>query len=280
MTDYWAEQPPTSGGAERIPAMSRTGLRLVGGAAVIAATIMTTALPAFAHVTVNPNSATQGGFTKLTFRVPTESDNASTTKLAVTLPASQPLGFVSVKPHAGWSFTVTKGKLSEPITTDDGQVTEYVSSITWTADSAASAIKPGEFDEFDISAGPLPEADSMQFKAVQTYSDGTVVRWIEDTPASGEEPEHPAPTLKLTPAVAESAASTGTGAAAAKDTSKPAAAATSSSDTTASTTSVNLAIGLSIAALIVGLVAGALGALALRRKQQSPTPAPREMSNV
>jgi Domain of unkown function (DUF1775) len=58
---------------------------------------------------------------------------------------------------------------------------------------------------FDVFAAPLPKADSMQFKALQTYSDGAVVRWIEPKKADGSEPEHPAPTLKLTPAVAEGA---------------------------------------------------------------------------
>src|SRR6185503_19180890 len=112
------------------------------------------------HVSVNPDTATQGGFTKLTFRVPTETENTSTTKVQVSFPASQPLGFVSVKPHPGWTFTVAKTKLATPIKTDDGEVTEAVSTITWTAVSGATAIKPGEFDEFDVSAGPLPKAAS------------------------------------------------------------------------------------------------------------------------
>ena len=51
--------------------------------------------------------------------------------------------------------------------------------------------------EFDISAGPLPEVDQIVFKALQTYSDGDVVRWI-DEPTAGVDLEHPAPVLKLT----------------------------------------------------------------------------------
>jgi uncharacterized protein YcnI len=258
--------------------MSRTGLRLLGGAAVVAATIVGSTLPAFAHVSVNPDTATQGGFTKLTFRVPNETDNTNTTKVEVAFPAAQPLGSVSVKPHPGWSFTETKSKLAKPITTDDGQVSDYVSSVTWTADSAASAIKPGEFDEFDVSAGPLPKTDSMQFKALQTYDNGDVVRWIEVTPASGEEPEHPAPTLKLTPAAAEGAATTGT---ATTDTAKSNAAAIKAATAdSASKGSVNLAIGLSIVALLVGLLAGAAGAIGLRRKALVPDYPPSEMSKL
>jgi Domain of unkown function (DUF1775) len=39
-----------------------------------------------------------------------------------------------------------------------------------------------------------------EFKALQTYSDGDVVQWIEPTVKGGAEPEHPPPVLKLTKA--------------------------------------------------------------------------------
>jgi uncharacterized protein len=96
--------------------------------------------------------------------------------------------------------------LAKPVTTDDGTVTEAVREIDWTADSAASAIRPGEFDEFEILAGPLPDTASVTFKAIQTYSDGTIVSWIE-TPAPGSttEPDHPAPVLSLSAAHATAA---------------------------------------------------------------------------
>ncbi|WGL51270.1 YcnI family protein [Nocardioides sp. BP30] len=160
------------------------------------------ALPASAHVTVNPSTASAGGYTKLTFRVPTESDTASTTKVAVYFPTDHPFASVSVKPHPGWSFKVTDEKLKTPISSDDGQVTQAVSRIVWTADSAADAIKPGEFDEFDVSVGPLPDSGTVEFKALQTYSDGSVVRWIQDSVAGQDEPEHPAPVLTITPSAA------------------------------------------------------------------------------
>jgi uncharacterized protein YcnI len=181
--------------------MRRSALRLALVAAPALA-VVGLALPASAHVTVNPNTAAAGGYTKLTFRVPTESDTASTTKLAVYFPADHPFASVSVKPHPGWSFKVSDEKLKTPIASDDGQVTEAVSRIVWTADSAAEAIKPGEFDEFDVSVGPLPDSGSLEFKALQNYSDGSVVRWIEDSVAGQDEPEHPAPVLTITPSAA------------------------------------------------------------------------------
>lgn len=134
-----------------------------------------------AHVTVNPSSAPKGGFAKLSFRVPNEQDNASTVKLEVAFPDDAKLEFVSVKPTPGWTYAVTKS----PATT-----------ITW----SGGKIGPGEFQEFDVSVGPLPDdADSLTFKALQTYDSGEVVRWI-DIQKGEEEPEHPAPVLSLTAA--------------------------------------------------------------------------------
>jgi uncharacterized protein len=170
----------------------------------VAAALLAVAAPAYAHVTVNSPGATAGGYAVLTFRVPTESDTASTTAVAVQLPQATPFASVSVQPHPGWSFTTKNSKLSTPIKTDDGnEITEAITEIDWKADGAATAIKPGEFDQFNVSVGPLPQADSITFKAIQTYSDGKAVDWTE-VPAQGStaEPEHPAPTLKLTAATA------------------------------------------------------------------------------
>jgi uncharacterized protein len=170
----------------------------------VAAALLAVAVPAYAHVTVNSPGATSGGYAVLTFRVPTESDTASTTALAVQLPQATPFASVSVQPHPGWSFTTKNSKLSTPIKTDDGnEIAEAITEIDWKADGAGTAIKPGEFDQFNVSVGPLPQADSITFKAIQTYSDGKAVDWTE-VPAQGStaEPEHPAPTLKLTAATA------------------------------------------------------------------------------
>lgn len=157
---------------------------------------------AAAHVTVNPREASQGGFAALASRTPNERDDASTVKLSVAFPADTPIAFVSVRPHPGWSYQVTKAKLAQPIQGEGGEITEAVSTITWSAAGPGQAIKPGEYDEFSVSVGPLPEGvDQLVSKANQTYSSGEVVRWIEEAaPGSQEEPEHPAPTLTLLPA--------------------------------------------------------------------------------
>ncbi|MDQ1743158.1 MAG: hypothetical protein QOE23_1497 [Pseudonocardiales bacterium] len=209
---------------------------------------------ASAHVSVSSPAAVPGGYASLTFKVPTESATASTTGLKVQLPADQPLASVSVLPVYGWTHTMTKAKLATPISSDDGNITEAVSVIEWKATSAATAIKPGEFNQFVISVGPLPQAPSMTFKALQTYSDGKVVSWIEQAAeGSTAEPEHPAPTLKL--------ASVGVSASA---TSAPAGVAASGTSSGGSDTRANAALALGVVGILLGGIA--LAAVLLGRR--------------
>jgi uncharacterized protein YcnI len=152
------------------------------------------AIPAAAHVTVNPSTAAQGDYSKLTFRVPDEEADASTTKVELALPADQPVASVRVKPVPGWTVTTQMRKLSTPLKTGHGEITSVVSRLVW----SGGKIQPGQFQEFDVSLGPLPEnGDSMVFKALQTYDNGKVVRWIDPPAADGSEPEHPAPVVQL-----------------------------------------------------------------------------------
>jgi periplasmic copper chaperone A len=218
--------------------------------ALVAAAAAALALPsaAEAHVTVNPNTATQGGYTKVSFRVPNEKDDANTVKVEIAVPTDKPIASVSVKPVPGWTAATETSKLATPVKTDDGEITEGISKITWTSDTA-SAIKPHQFQEFDVSLGPLPATDQIVFKALQTYSDGEVVRWI-DEPAAGTEAEHPAPVLKLTKANAPATSAAAQDAGAAMNDDKD---------------SDGLTITLAALGLVLGLAGLIAGVLAYRR---------------
>ncbi|MFI1996466.1 YcnI family protein [Actinoplanes sp. NPDC020271] len=233
-------------------------MSLLKRSAVVAAAagLLTLAIagPASAHVTVNPSTATAGSYAKVSFRVPNESDSASTTKLEVNLPADQPVASVSVKPVPGWTAVAEKTKLATPIKAHDTEITEAVSKITWTA-AKGSEIKPGEFQEFDVSMGALPESGQLIFKALQTYSDGNVVRWIDEPATDGSEPDSPAPVLKIVPAAAASAAPAAAAAA-------PAAAEASDDSGSGS--------GLGLAGLIAGLIALVLAGLAYAKASRKP----------
>jgi uncharacterized protein len=261
-----------------IPRVRLLRVALGGGALATVVLAVGTGV-ASAHVTVSAPEATPGGSDAvITFRVPDESASARTVGLKVRLPTDTPIASVLVRPKPGWSVTVTQAKLSTPIKTDDGEVTEAVSEIDWKVSAGGQGIAPGQFDEFAFLAGQLPKADSLTFKAVQAYSDGSTTSWIEEpAPGSSAEPEHPAPVLTLG---GSSSSSSGApdGSVSSGGSSEPAspsvsASATDASDAAAETASSDDAA--SKASAVTGIVLGSLGvllglaalALALRRRR-------------
>ncbi|MBG6102602.1 uncharacterized protein YcnI [Micromonospora vinacea] len=235
--------------------------RTATAAAALAFTAAATAVlgfagPASAHVTVNPKEAAQGGYARVAFRVPNESDSASTVKLEVVLPENAPVGSVSTMPVPGWTVATEKRKVDPPIEVHGSQLTEAVSKITWTA-SGGAGVKPGQFQEFPVSLGPLPQVDSMVFKTLQTYSDGNISRWIDEPAPGAEEPEHPAPVLTLAAAAAPAGSATPT-------------AAVASPDDDDDDDGNGLAVGLGVAGLVAGLAGLALGGLAFARTRREP----------
>lgn len=213
---------------------------------------------ASAHVTVSSSDASAGGFGKVTFRLPDESDTASTVKVRIQLPTDTPFASVSVQPVAGWTVTTTKKPVNPPLTDDDGnKITEAVSVVEFDA-PAGGGIAPGQFQEFSLSIGPFPKAGQVVFNVLQDYSDGTESAWIDPTVAGQPEPEHPAPVLKL----AGSSPSDSPAAAA-----SPAAA--SAQQSGSSSAAGVWALVVAIVALVVALVAAGLAWAGRRRTVSS-----------
>jgi uncharacterized protein len=210
---------------------------------------------ATAHVTVDPPSAPQGGTVKLSFLAPNEEPPATVTRLQIffPVPPETPIPTVTVEPKPGWTFHLTNLHLAKPIVTDDGSIAEIVSEIDWKADNAAAAIGANEFGEFTIDADGLPDNSSqVVFKALQTYSNGQIVRWIDPVTPGQDEPAHPTPILQLTNPNASTGAATRTAA------------------TVTSSAKDNSARVLAIAALIVGVMALlGVGALAMKRRRSA-----------
>jgi uncharacterized protein YcnI len=236
-------------------------LLVLGGAG---AGVVALAGTAFAHVTITPGSAPQGSTAELTFRVPNEESAAATVELQVQVPTAHPIAQFLVKPVPGWTVTVQTVTLPKPVVTDDGSFTTAVSEVTWTG----GKILPGQYQDFSVSADPLPSGvGQLAFKAIQTYSNGDVVRWIDLPQAGQPEPEHPAPVLTLTPA----GASTGTGAdATAGAQAAPPAASALGNGTGNGTDTTALALGA--AGLAAGLLGLAAGGAAWRRGRRDRQP--------
>ena len=231
-------------------ASSRVGRAAVVGA-VVAAVVGGTAISAAAHVGVLPDSTVSGHEAQLTFRVPDESETASTVKLVVTLPQDRPFTDLSTKPMVGWTATVTEAALPKPVTVGGATITKAPRTVMWTAQSG-SKIAPGEYEDFSFASDALPAAGELVLPVGQFYSDGTVVHWTEPTVPGKAEPEHPAPAFTVT-AATETAVSAAPKANQASGTAAPAA------KTTDATARV-----LGGAALLVAVIAG--GLVLLRRR--------------
>ena len=218
--------------------------------AVAAALALAAAPAASGHVTVNPPEAAAESFSRFAIRVPTERPNASTTKITVQLPEG--LFFVSFQPKAGWKRTVEVEKLAEPVEIFGEEITERVATVTW----SGGKIGPGEFDEFGLSARiPEAEGEELVFPAVQTYSNGEVVRWIGPADA-----EQPAPRVAVGPPEEEEGEEAATAGTATEPAQPAAGAGTREGDEGSGR--ANLALALSAVALLAGL--GALAVSALR----------------
>jgi uncharacterized protein YcnI len=151
---------------------------------------------AVAHVSVYADEAVQGGSAEIAFRVPTETDTASTVAVRVAFPTNAPIAEVAVLPIAGWTYQVTRRTPPGPVSAGHGHdVSEVVGEVEWRA--AGPGVKPGEYGMFRIAADMLPKTDQLVFKVVQTYDDGQVQRWIDEPVAGAPEPDHPAPVLNL-----------------------------------------------------------------------------------
>jgi uncharacterized protein YcnI len=232
--------------------------RIVVVLAVTACALVVLAGPAWAHVTVEPSSAPKGSDAVLTFVVPNEETNATTTKVKVQFPTDHPIAEALVQTMPGWTSEVATSHVTTAIQTDNGPVNTAVTSVTWTA-TDGKGITQDHFGAFAVSVGLPDNADSLTFPAIQTYSDGSSVSWIEVTPPGGPEPDHPAPVLTLT-AVNDSGAPT------------PTTAASSAGASTVKQSDVDNAKTIAIIGVIVGalgLVAGVAAIVFGRRRTAS-----------
>jgi uncharacterized protein len=150
-------------------------------AVVVTGVVMLWAGAAFAHVEIEREGEVSAtGVVNAKMSVPNEEQPAKTTTIELVFPASPKLTDASATDANGFTAAVKKDAAGN------------VESITWTG----GEITGDDEVEFPITVGDIPSGtDTVEFKALQTYDNGDVVRWIEPTSASGEEPEHPAPVL-------------------------------------------------------------------------------------
>lgn len=157
---------------------TRTLASAAAALTVGAALALAAPLGASAHVALEENTAEAGSYALLTFKVPNESESASTTSLTVDLPTDTPFVSVRTVPVPGWTAEVVTTTLPEPVQIGDTTVTEAPTSIVWTA--TGSGLGGSELGLFTFSAGPVPDVGQIELPAHQGYSDASVVDWQGD----------------------------------------------------------------------------------------------------
>jgi uncharacterized protein YcnI len=234
---------------QRLGRAKATARRAAIVGALSAVAVAALAGTAFAHIGITPGSATAGSAAELTFHVPNEEASAATTEVQVKIPTDHPIAQLLVQPVPGWQVSVQTITLAKPVSTDDGTFSTAVSLVTW----RGGKILPGQYQDFSVSADPLPTGVSqLVFKAIQTYSNGDVVRWIDVASPGEPAPDHPAPLLTLTPAGTTPGAASATGPA-------------------VSTGSDSTALALGAAGLTAGLLGLAFGLTARARTRRLRT---------
>ncbi|MGI5522080.1 DUF1775 domain-containing protein [Micromonospora sp. CA-259024] len=166
--------------------------RIAAATAVTAAGLLL--WPGTAHaadVTTTPAEARQGDAVRLEFTVPEERAGTRTNQIEVRLPADAPIAEVYPMSVNGWAPRISSRTLDRPVAgIHSSGVTTVTTAVTW--------VRVGESEQgparLALSMGPMPQVERLTFEVVQTYADGTVVRWAD---AAGP---YRAPALTLLPA--------------------------------------------------------------------------------
>jgi uncharacterized protein YcnI len=219
-----------------------------------------------AHISLHPNTIPAGAFATLDIRVPGEQEGAFVTKVDTQVPA----GFTGVDYEnvAGWSTKVIETKLATPINEGGKTIDTQVSQIVWTWTGPLGKVNNGQFISFPLSLA-IPEnatGKALEFRTVQTYSNGQIVHWIEPPLTA----EHPSPRINVTAkgGLIEEVAGDEAGPEAGQTgTSRR----TPASGTPAAKPSSGASKGLGITALILGALGVTVGLAALAIARRSPT---------
>ncbi len=164
--------------------------------ALLAATLVLAATPAFAHSTLEVQEAKIGSTYKAVLRVPHGCGTEATNTVRVQIPE----GFYNVKPmpKAGWDLETVTGPYEGSYDNHGTTVTEGVKEIVW-----SNGNLPNEwYDEF-VFRGTFAnslEPGRFYFPAIQECANGEEA-WIDVT--GDENAEMPAPSLELLPADAK-----------------------------------------------------------------------------
>jgi uncharacterized protein len=128
---------------------------------------------AAAHVTVQPAASRPADLQLYRVLVPNEREDADTTGVDLKLPAG--VDFVLIDDQPGWTARIVRA---------GGQPSQLI----WSGGS----VKPGSYAELRFIARNPVKTGTVEFKTLQRYSDGEIVRWI-----GASDSENPAPRVRV-----------------------------------------------------------------------------------
>lgn len=242
--------------------------RVAAAGAVTGFAALAVAGTASAHVSPVDSEAAAGSYTIVYLKVPHGCDGEATNKVEIQVPA----GVDEVTPVVvpGWKAAVATEKLATPTTDEEGtEVTERDSSVTWTAE-AGNELPDHQLQLFGLSLQvPDQVGETLYFKTIQTCASGTA-EWIQEWDGTGEEPDKPAPSVKIVAAVeGESGHHGSTETTAASGTSSTTTASSASSSASSDKDDDGASTGLSIAALALGAIGAGLGGAAFAKSRKA-----------
>jgi uncharacterized protein YcnI len=154
--------------------MSRFKQRTLAAACGVAAALVVVA-SASAHARINPSVSLSNELQLYSLAVPTEKENAATTKIVLTLPKG--FSIDSFVPSPGWKRVLQQ--------TGSGE-NAVIQKVTWSGGKT-----PTEEDSlFQFLAQPAGTG-TYTFQVQQTYSDNSIVNWT-----GSESSEDPAPAIE------------------------------------------------------------------------------------
>jgi hypothetical protein len=180
------------------------------------------------------------------------------------MPTTTPFSSVRAQATPGWTAQIITTTLDTPVKDDDGnETTTAVTKVIWTATDGG--IKPQQFDTLTLAVWPLPKTGTLYLPTVQHYSDGRDVSWVQQA-QGGAEPEHPAPSVVISPPSA--------------GTSPGSSAGTSTTSADPGGSSEGWGIGLGIAGIVLALISGGVSGVALARVRRGPAAPPTPLGPV
>jgi uncharacterized protein YcnI len=151
----------------------RRRLSLVFGS--VAAIALIAASSAFAHARISPPVSLSNTLQLYSLAVPTEKENATTTKIVLNVPTG--FSIDSFVPSPGWHRVLQQ--------TGSGD-SAVIQKVTWSSGST-----PTEEDSLFQFLGQPSSNGKYTFTVEQTYSDGSIVDW-----SGSESSAAPAPTIE------------------------------------------------------------------------------------